>query len=88
MTSLRMTGEEVGRVNACVARLAHDLSRALERRGYRRVTAYVLRRYDLGPGVYVGVVRRGVARRLHSYARAESPERALRDAFREGGLPC
>ncbi len=52
------------------------------------MTAYVLRRYDLGPGVYVGVVRRGVMRRLHSYARAESPERALRAAFKEGGLPC
>lgn len=75
-------------MSAGVARLAHELSRALERRGYRRVTAYVIRRYDLGPGVYVGVVRRGAVRRLHSSARAESPERALRAAFREGGLQC
>lgn len=73
-------------MNAACEQIARDLARALERRGYRRVTGYVIRRPDLGPGVYVGVVRRGVMRRLHAWARDVSPEAALRAAFRAGGM--
>ena len=72
-------------MNATCNVIAREGSRALERKGYKRVTGYVIRRDDLGPGVYVGVVRRGVMRRLHSFARAVSPEVALREAFRQGG---
>ncbi len=75
-------------MNELCAGLARDIARGLERRGYRRVRVYLVRRLDLGAATHVAVVRRGYARRLHAWARGETPDVALRLVAREAGVTC